>query len=230
MLVPFDRLPGGREAGGDVAQQGGATSFCRSRVGDDQPGRGGAYATEDAETWFGRVDEALYRAKKSGRNRVCVDQFGNSDTWAAESGLSVVRLKWQEAYECGQATIDRQHRELFELANVLLDAAFKSKSSPQSFMTALEKLLAHIAQHFADEEALLAQHNYKDLESHKRAHAALLRRAGELKASVAAGKSTFGDLVEFLANTVVARHLFKEDRKYFCLFEKENAQVEAFAS
>ena len=184
-------------------------------------------STEDAETWFRRADEALYRAKNSGRNRVCVDERGNSDMWAAESGLSVVRLNWQEAYECGQPTIDREHRELFEMANVLIDAAFKSESSPQSFMTALEKLWALIAQHFADEEALLEQYGYKGLDLHRRAHAALLARAGQIKASTVAGKSTLGDLVEFLANNVVAQHLFKEDRKYFPLFKKERALVDA---
>jgi hypothetical protein len=46
----------------------------------------------------------------------------------------------------------------------------------------------------------------------------LLLRAGELKASAAAGKTTLGDLVEFLANTVVAQHLFKVDREFFPLF------------
>ena len=187
-------------------------------------------ATEDAETWFRRVDKALYRAKEGGRNRVCVDEVGSSDIWAAESGFSVIHLQWQEAYECGQPTIDSQHRKLFDLANVLLDASFKSKSSPQLFKTALENLLAHIARHFADEEALLAQQQYKGLELHRRAHAALLERAGELRASVVTGKSTLGGLVEFLANTVVAHHLFREDRKYFPLFKKENASVEAFSS
>ena len=99
-------------------------------------------ATESAEIWFRRVDEALYRAKNGGRNRVCVDQRGSSDLWAAKSGPSVIRLVWQEPYECGEPTIDREHRELFELANVLLDASFKSKSSPEAFSAALEKLLA----------------------------------------------------------------------------------------
>jgi diguanylate cyclase (GGDEF)-like protein/hemerythrin-like metal-binding protein len=178
-------------------------------------------ATETTEIWFRRVDEALYRAKDSGRNRVSVDQRGSSDMWAAESGLSVVHLVWQEGYECGEPTIDGQHRKLFELGNALFDASFKSESSPEVFSAALDKLLAHIARHFADEEAILAQHGYKGLEAHRLIHAALIARAGKLKAAVAAGKTTLGDLVEFLANTVVAHHLFKEDRKYFPLFKMQ---------
>jgi diguanylate cyclase (GGDEF)-like protein/hemerythrin-like metal-binding protein len=177
-------------------------------------------ATESPQIWFGRVDQALYRAKNGGRNRVCVDERGSSDIWAAESGLSVIRLVWQEAYECGEPTIDREHRELFDLANVLLDASFKSESSLQAFSIALEKLLAHIVRHFADEEALLAERAYKDLESHRRAHAGLLARAGELKTAATAGKITLGDLVDFLANTVVAQHMFKLDREFFPLFKE----------
>ncbi|KAF0164166.1 MAG: diguanylate cyclase/phosphodiesterase (GGDEF & EAL domains) with PAS/PAC sensor(s) [Rhodocyclaceae bacterium] len=177
-------------------------------------------ATESAEIWFGRVDQALYRAKNGGRNRTCVDEHGSSDIWAGESGPSVIRLVWQEAYECGEPAIDREHRELFELANALLDASFKSESAPEVFGAALQKLLAHIVQHFAHEEALLARHGYEQLEPHRRAHAGLLARAGELKAAVEAGKTTLGDLVDFLATTVVAQHLFKADKEYFPLFKK----------
>ena len=187
-------------------------------------------ARERAKTWFDRVDRALNRAKEGGRNRVCVDERGSSDMWAAESGSSAIRLIWQEAFECGEPTIDRQHRELFELSNGLLEASFKSKSSPQELNVALDKVLAHIAQHFADEEVLLARYGYKGLDAHRRAHARLLARAGQLKTSVAAGRATLGNLVEFLATTVVAQHLFKEDRKFFPLFKQENAPVEAFSS
>jgi hemerythrin-like metal-binding protein len=186
-------------------------------------------ATDSAEIWFHRLDDALYRAKGGGRNRVCVDEHGSSDLWAAQSGPSVLRLVWQEGYECGEPTIDREHRELFELANVLLDASFASVSSPQAFSAALDKLLAHIVQHFTDEEELLALHGYDELESHRLAHAGLLARAGEIKAFADAGETTLGDLVEFLANTVVAQHLFKADRKYFPLFKQQAGAQNALA-
>lgn len=181
-------------------------------------------ASESAEIWFQRVDKALYSAKNSGRDRVCVDQRGSSDAWAAETGPSVIRLVWQEAYECGEPSIDREHRELFDLANVLLDASFNSMALPDAFSIALDKLLAHIVRHFASEEAILARRDYAHLDSHKRAHAGLLARAGDLKSAVATGKTTLGDLVDFLANTVVAQHLFKADREYYPLFGRVGAR------
>lgn len=178
------------------------------------------FGSESADFWFGRLDKALYRAKLEGRNRVCVDRHGNSDAWGARGGLSAMRLIWQEAYECGEPTIDREHRQIFDLANALLDASFGLKTSPTAFTAAFERLYAHLAQHFADEEALLAERGYKDLEAHRRAHVALLTKTSELKASAAAGGTTFGELVDFLANTVVAQHLFTMDRKFFSLFEQ----------
>ncbi len=175
-------------------------------------------AGESTETWFHRVDNALYRAKNDGRNRVNADRRGSSDLWAAESGLSTVRLVWQKGYECGEPTIDSEHRALFDQANALFDASFRSKTSTKAFNAASEKMLANLARHFAHEESLLAEHGYKDIAAHHLAHAALLARAAEIGASVAAGTTTLADLVEYLATTVVAGHIFREDRKYFPLF------------
>jgi diguanylate cyclase (GGDEF)-like protein/hemerythrin-like metal-binding protein len=177
------------------------------------------FAAESAETWFGRVDAALYVAKHGGRNRISVDQHGSSDLWALEKGAAVVSLTWLEAYECGEPTIDREHRELFELGNELIAASIAKDASLASIKSALDRLLAHVVQHFADEEALLAQHGYKRLATHKQAHAGLLARAGELKASAEAGKATLGDIVNFLANDVVARHLFVADLDFYPLFK-----------
>ncbi len=178
------------------------------------------FAAESAEAWFGRVDSALYSAKNAGRNRIHVDERGSSDLWATEKGAAVVSLTWLEAYECGESTIDREHRELFELGNVLIAASIAKDANLDSIRSPLDKLLAHVVQHFADEEALLAQHGYERLALHKQAHSRLLARAGELKASAEAGKATLGDIVNFLANDVIARHLFMADRDFFPLFKR----------
>lgn len=174
--------------------------------------------SETAEAWFGRLDAALYDAKEGGRNRVVTDCGGDSDAWIA-GGASVLNLVWRESYESGHPGIDAEHRELFDLANALIEASLPGRNRPADAAAALAALLRHLQHHFEHEEAILAEHRYARLPEHRQAHASLLRKAGELRDAAAAGTASFGALVDFLTNDVVARHLFTADRDYFPLFQ-----------
>lgn len=176
-------------------------------------------AAESADEWFRRTDAMLYAAKESGRNRVNIEALGNSDAWAGEKGSAPLSLVWQEAYECGEPSIDNEHRELFDLANALIQSTIEGGNAKEGLGLAFGKLFDHVASHFASEEALLEQHGYAKVEAHRRAHAGLLERAIELKTAVEAGQAKLGSVVEFLANDVVARHLFGADRDFFPLFK-----------
>ncbi len=171
-----------------------------------------------AQEWFRRADAMLYAAKHRGRNAVCVDGRGNSDTWSAEHGLSALHLVWEEAYGCGEATIDRQHFELFDLSNGLIDTMLSTDGEAARVLPVCDRLIAHIATHFADEEALLEKHAYDKLAAHRKAHAGLLSRAAQLRDQIPSGQTSLGTMAEFLAGDVVARHLFKMDRDFFPLF------------
>lgn len=170
---------------------------------------------EALDAWFERLDSSLYRAKNTGRNRVEVDHRGQSDL--ARTAESVVHLQWHEAYECGQPTIDSDHRELFDLANRLLQRAGAAAEGPEA-IAALETLVDHIRVHFDHEELILEQCHYSHLAEHRRAHAGLLKRAAALKERHTQGLASLGDLVEFLAQDVVARHMLSVDRAFFPLF------------
>ena len=175
-------------------------------------------ASESVDSWFRRADESLYAAKHHGRNAVHVDARGNSDLWASHHGRAALHLVWQEAYECGEPAIDDEHRELFRLANALIDAFLDGGDDFRFIEQAYGRLLAHIATHFANEEALLAQRGFAGLDRHRRAHDGLLARARDLRNTVASGGAGLGGMVEFIAGDVVARHLFKTDREFFPLF------------
>ena len=128
----------------------------------------------------------------------------------------MLRLYWLEAYECGEPTIDAEHRELFDLGNALIAAAIEEHSEPGLWGAAFDSMLTRLVEHFQAEEAVLTRHGYGRLAEHQRAHAGLLRRAEELKATVECGEAALGHLVNFLVNDVIALYMLKVD-KDFCL-------------
>ena len=81
----------------------------------------------------------------------------------------------------------------------------------------IDALLRDIEQHFRDEEAILAAAGFAGLDAHAAMHRQLVARAMELVALFNQGKLGLGELFQFLADDVVARHMLVEDRKYYAL-------------
>lgn len=177
---------------------------------------------ESEEHWFNRADAALYQAKNTGRNRVVVDTQGNSDTWSEENaGRTILRMDWHDSYNCGHPVIDAEHQQLFVLSNNLINTTFSRVEDPKAFEQAMNELLTHVVKHFADEEAVLAEYHYADLAVHARAHKRLVERALQLRDATLHGGVSIGELVDFLADEVVSRHMLKMDRLFYPLFNSQ---------
>lgn len=83
---------------------------------------------------------------------------------------------WEEKFSTGDEAIDLQHKTVFELSNAFLQAHDKDQLE-----RTLAKLLDYVKQHFAYEEALMAQMYMVDHEEHTLSHALLVERLEILK-------------------------------------------------
>jgi hemerythrin-like metal-binding protein len=143
------------------------------------------------------------------------DESDADAAWAADARGGALRLAWRAEYACGEPTLDRQHRELFEFANELIDAASGASPDLPVLRASFDRLIAHADTHFRYEEDCLVACGYERTEAHVRSHAKLLKRALELRESADAGQIRFGAVVDFLANELVAKHLLRVDRDFF---------------
>lgn len=121
-------------------------------------------------------------------------------------------LQWQDAYECGHAVIDDQHRALFASANALLRA---SQQGAPEVLSRFNELISHVLGHFSDEERVLREIGFPGYAEHRRAHLRLADQAMKLRDAMIHGHHRHDELLEFLLRDVVERHLLLEDRAFF---------------
>ncbi len=128
--------------------------------------------------------------------------------------MDFAQLVWNSAYKSGNDLIDDQHRALFSTANRLLGALLSGESA-QKVDGLIETLLRDVAEHFKDEEAVFIRAGFPEALEHAAIHRQLVERATALVNRFHAGSLSVGELFQFLAIDLVARHLLEVDREFF---------------
>ena len=172
------------------------------------------------------ADIAMYQAKKTGRDTV--EMFGadiQTDEFVEANtvGKSIANPIWETTYASGESTIDKEHRHLFSLVNILLEKATTQHAEPIQFNYAFDDFLAFVVEHFAHEESILLNCGYSKLAEHAEQHHAILDSALKLRCQSGESGVSVRELIEFLVSTVVTDHMLKIDQDFFWLFSGNHA-------
>lgn len=169
---------------------------------------------EPVDHWIRCVDQALYRAKNTGRNKVVV--------WNKDSVLPVVqvRIEWHDEWNSGSQIIDKEHHDILEKANELLDISLTT-TTKEELLAYFDDLLNYISIHFNDEEKELEKIEYPDLTEHAYIHASLITQGFSLRSKFIRDEISPSDLFSYLVGKVVMGHLLSEDSKFFVYTKKK---------
>lgn len=137
-------------------------------------------------------------------------------------------VSWNSALSVGFPEIDEQHKILLSLINQVW-AGLVSQAALSTIDDVVMDLDDYARTHFAEEEALMAQHGFPDLEAHKECHAQFMARVSELDEKIVAGDSIGLELLSFLSDWL-SFHISMVDRQYAQFIRSKEGHEAAVAA
>ncbi len=179
---------------------------------------------KDVASLLRAADEALYLAKRSGRNQVHLAAQTHLPTGAAPQVTAhLMQLVWHPSYACGQSDLDAHHTDMFAQINTLL-AAVLCNRPVNEVAACIDTLIDDVTRHFAEEEKILQQAGFPAVQAHAEQHRELLDHAAYLVERFKRHDLDTGELFQFLATDLVARHMLGADRAFFSHLNPPQAQ------
>jgi hemerythrin-like metal-binding protein len=123
------------------------------------------------------------------------------------------KISWKSEYSLGIEKVDRQHQHMFEIINKIIGCCGPSGDTNLVADT-IEEMVNYAREHFADEEMLMRQYGYPNLDAHKKEHNYFIDTTAELAVGFMNNKNTTGgEIAEFLS-IWLTNHILKTDMKY----------------
>jgi hemerythrin-like metal-binding protein len=120
---------------------------------------------------------------------------------------------WDAKYCLNIEEVDRQHRHLFALFNMLYDAMQEGRAT-DVIDDVLDQLVYYTDYHFKHEEALFRQYRYPEAAAHTAEHEQLTRQAKELAQRLRGGRSDVSmATLKFLCDWL-NHHILGSDKKF----------------
>ena len=128
-------------------------------------------------------------------------------------GVYYFMLWWSDDLKIGIGTIDEQHKGIFDKAEDILN--LEADSKPFKVKKMYRFLLNYVATHFKDEEKVMEDIGYPDLEEHKEQHIYITNELRKLvdKAIKEGITEENIDAMKLLVIEWLINHISESDRK-----------------
>ncbi|MDR2113099.1 MAG: diguanylate cyclase [Candidatus Accumulibacter sp.] len=188
----------------------------------------------DGDSLLKSADDAMYVAKSQGRTKVYFAR-GAVDTAVAKDDRQddhlaanrrddhhVEPLLWRPAYECGEETIDRQHKAIFTFCNSSILAIENGDISLAELPEIFARFISEAVSHFQYEESMLSRFGYPEpeFEAHRKQHQALHNQMKNLHRLALAREVSIDEVMLFIEWNNVVQHILMDDHEYFQFLKK----------
>ena len=143
-------------------------------------------------------------------------------------GVKMEKIRWKDEYSVGVERFDEQHRHLFEITNKIIERPDSIEDSELVSET-LTEMINYAREHFTDEEILMQQYGYAEIEQHKKQHDYFINTTAELAVSFMDNRQTTGDEIAEFLTLWLTNHILKSDMKYKAFFQAKIPPVAEYS-
>ena len=132
-------------------------------------------------------------------------------------------------FQTGIKAVDNQHQRLVDMVTQLdqvRKTSYPSMDKKQNAVgNVVSEMIDYTISHFAFEESLMEDAQYKFFAAHKRIHELLIKRAGEYKERFASGEDIADELYDILYRWLF-NHIRNDDRAFAPSVKKRMAELD----
>ena len=122
-------------------------------------------------------------------------------------------IQWNEYFSVGVKAMDQQHMKFIDMLNACLQAQERGQLHEITFDT-LKDMMSYLNRHFGDEEKMMRDNGYPDVDSHIQMHRNFVAKTNDfLDRYVSERGAIAEDMLGFLKDWFI-NHIVKIDKQY----------------
>ncbi|NVN93055.1 MAG: hemerythrin family protein [Desulfuromonadales bacterium] len=122
-------------------------------------------------------------------------------------------LKWNQEYELGLETIDKQHKQLFGIINELIIATEYTRTNTE-LLSIVERLESYATSHFGAEEKLFTQFGFTGRNEHEVEHAKFIDTVKYIRKQCKIIDAPMAPKMRDFLLSWLSHHILTKDKEY----------------